>query len=53
MAAPHVGGGGALVLAGGNDSAAAVEAALRTASINTGTSSKDGYAIRRLNVLGY
>lgn len=53
MAAPHVGGGGALVLSGGNASAASVEAELRTAAVNTGTSSKSGYGITRLNVGGY
>ena len=53
MAAPHVGGGGALVLSGQNLTPSAVEAELRGAAVNTGTSSKSGYGITRLNVGGY
>ena len=54
MAAPHVGGGGALYLS--NDplaSPAIVESALRSATVAAGTSSKDGAAIIRLYVGGF
>ena len=53
MAAPHVGGGGALVLSRGNASAASVEAVLRGAAVNTGTYSKNNEPIPLLNVGGY
>ena len=46
MAAPHAGGGGALYLSKNTGaSAASVEAALKGAATNPGTSSKDGRAI--------
>jgi aqualysin 1 len=51
MAAPHVGGGGALYRA--NNSAATpitVESELRSAATATGTASKDGASIKLLNV---
>ncbi len=54
MAAPHVGGGGALYLSGNTSAEPAdVEAALKSAATATGTSSKNGAAIVRLNVSGF
>jgi subtilisin family serine protease len=56
MAAPHVGGGAALYLSNTNNasaSAAQVEGALRGAAVSTGTYSKDGAPIWRLNVAGF
>lgn len=54
MAAPHVGGGGALRLSGmENLTPSEVEAALRSAAANTIKSSKDGSPITRLNVGSY
>jgi len=54
MAAPHVGGGGALYLSSHTGATPAqVESALKGAAVNTGTSSKDGAAIKRLNVAGF
>lgn len=53
MAAPHVGGGGALYLSNPNNTAASssgVEAALKAAATSTGTTSKNGAAIKRENV---
>jgi subtilisin family serine protease len=51
MAAPHVGGGGALYLSTNTGaSAATVEAALKNALVTPGTTSKDGAAIKLLNV---
>ncbi len=50
MAAPHAGGTAALYLSGHTGaSAASVEAALSAALIFTGTTSKDGAAIARIN----
>lgn len=47
MAAPHVGGTGALYLSSNTDaSAATAESALKTNSVSTGTTSKDGRAIQ-------
>jgi len=47
MAAPHVGGTGALFLSANIGAlAATVESALKTDSVSTGTTSKDGSAIR-------
>ncbi len=54
MASPHVAGGGALYLSGNTGaSPTAVEAALRSAAQTTGTTSKDGAAIKRLWVGGF
>ena len=54
MASPHVTGGGALYLSGHSGaSPAAVEAALTGAAVSTGTTSKDGRAIKRENVGGF
>jgi subtilisin family serine protease len=54
MAAPHVGGGGALYLSTHTGaSAAAVETALKNSDQATGTYSKDGTAINRLWVGGF
>lgn len=53
MASPHVGGGGALYLSGHTASPAEVESALKGAAISTGTYSKDGSPIFRLNVSGF
>jgi subtilisin family serine protease len=51
MAAPHVGGAGALYLSShSGDRAEAVETALKGADVGTGTTSKDGAAIRLVNV---
>jgi len=47
MAAPHVGGTGVLFLSANIGAlAATVESALKTDSVSTGTTSKDGSAIR-------
>ncbi len=56
MAAPHVGGGGALYLSGGHIGASAtiVESALKSAVTNTANTSKDGRrTITRENVGGF
>ena len=54
MASPHVGGAGALYLSVQTAAnAAQVEQAVRAAAGPTGTSSKDGAAIRRLNAGGF
>jgi subtilisin family serine protease len=53
MAAPHVGGGGALVLSAGNASAADVEAALKKTAQFTATKSEDNRDIVRLYVGGF
>ena len=56
MAAPHVGGGGALYLSlSGNQEAspAQVEAALKGTAVSTSTYSKDGAPIWLLNVRGF
>ena len=51
MAAPHVGGGGALYLSANPGTAPDfVESILRSFAISTGTQSKDGAPIRSLNV---
>jgi subtilisin family serine protease len=51
MASPHVAGGGALYLSSNTGaSPATVEAALKSAATTTGTTSKDGRAIKRLYV---
>jgi aqualysin 1 len=50
MAAPHVGGGGALYLATHGVSPSAVETALKANAASTLKTSKDGRAIKRLNV---
>jgi subtilisin family serine protease len=51
MAAPHVGGGGALYLSSHTSATPAnVEEALKNASVATGTFSKDAAPIRRLYV---
>jgi subtilisin family serine protease len=50
MAAPHVGGAGALYLSNGAADPTTVESALKGAAVTTGTSSKNGAAIKRLNV---
>ena len=54
MAAPHVGGGGALVLSGWqNATPSQIEAALRAAAAVTSKKSKDNTTIRRLLVGGF
>jgi subtilisin family serine protease len=54
MAAPHVGGGGALYLSSHTSATPAnVEEALKNASVATGTLSKDTAPIRRLYVGGF
>jgi subtilisin family serine protease len=54
MAAPHVAGAAALYLSGHPEaSPATVEARLEADAIATGTQSKDGRAIERLNARGY
>ena len=54
MAAPHVGGGGALYLSTATGaSPATVEGALKNAALGTGSYSKDGVSIVRLNVAGF
>jgi subtilisin family serine protease len=54
MAAPHVGGTGALYLATRPEAnAAAVEAALKGDALSTGTISRDGRAILRIHAGGY
>jgi subtilisin family serine protease len=51
MASPHAAGAGALYLSSHtSDSPSDVEAALRSAAVNTGTTSKGGTGIKRLNV---
>jgi serine protease len=50
MAAPHVGGGGALYLSNNAASPIDVEAVLRNAAVATGKTSKDGASIELLNV---
>lgn len=51
MAAPHVGGGGALYLSNNaGASPASVEIAIKNAATGTGNQSKDGRTITRLNV---
>ena len=52
MAAPHVGGGGALYRSGHSGDAEAVERALRAAAVDKGTG-KGGAVIRLLNVGGF
>jgi aqualysin 1 len=54
MASPHGAGGGALYLSSNTGaSPATVEAALKSAAQSTGTTSKDGKAIKRLYVGGF
>ncbi|HMW52959.1 MAG TPA: S8 family peptidase [Zoogloea sp.] len=54
MASPHVAGAAALYLARNpTASPAAVEAAIKQAAVRTGTVSKDGRAITRLDVIGF
>jgi subtilisin family serine protease len=54
MASPHVAGAGALYLRlNGNASAATVESSIKSMGWFTGTRSKDGRNILRLNVAGY
>jgi subtilisin family serine protease len=56
MAAPHVGGGGALYLSGhasASPSAVDVERALKGAATKPGTQSKDGASIKLENVGGF
>jgi len=53
MASPHVTGGGALYRSTHNTTPAGVEAALKSAAVSTGTTSKDGRAITRENVAGF
>ena len=54
MAAPHVGGGAALYLSShASASSSAVEAALKSAAVSPGTTSKDGRAILLENVGGF
>ena len=54
MASPHGAGGGALYLSSHTgDSAAAVENALKSAAVTTGTTSKNGAAIKREHVGGF
>ena len=54
MAAPHVGGTGALYLSSHTgDSAATVESGLKADAVSTGTTSKDGRAITLINAGGY
>ena len=54
MASPHMAGGAALVLARTPGTApAAVESALVGSATTTGTASRDGRAITRLNVAGF
>jgi aqualysin 1 len=54
MASPHSAGGGALYLSGHTSATpAAVEDALRSSATLTGTASRTGSAIRRLNVGGF
>jgi aqualysin 1 len=53
MASPHVTGGGALYRSTHNTTPAGVEAALKSAAVNAGTTSKDGRAITRENVAGF
>ncbi len=51
MASPHVAGGAALYLASHQtDGPAMVEAALKTVAVSTGTASKNGRSVTRLNV---
>src|SRR5574341_63487 len=54
MAAPHVGGTGALYLSSHTgDSAATVESGLKADAVSIGTTSKDGRAITLINAGGY
>ena len=54
MAAPHVGGGAALYLSShASASSSDVEAALKSAAVSPGTTSKDGRAILLENVRGF
>lgn len=54
MASPHGAGGGALYLSGNTGSSpATVESALKSSAVTTGTTSKDGAAIKRLYVGTY
>jgi aqualysin 1 len=53
MASPHVTGGGALYRSTHSTTPAGVEAALKSAAVATGTTSKDGRAITRENVGGF
>jgi subtilisin family serine protease len=54
MASPHSAGGGALYLASHiGASASTVESALKTSAVSTGTLSKTGRAIKRLDVGGF
>jgi subtilisin family serine protease len=54
MASPHVAGAAALFLsANPTATPAQVEAAIKAAAVSTGTTSKDGRAITRLNVGGF
>jgi subtilisin family serine protease len=54
MASPHGAGGGALYLStNAGASASSVESALKSAAVSTGTSSKNGAAIKREHVGGF
>jgi subtilisin family serine protease len=53
MASPHVAGGGALYRSRHDTDPAGVEAALKSAAVNAGTTSKDDRAITRENVAGF
>ena len=54
MASPHGAGGGALYLSSNTGaSASSVESALKSAAVSTGTSSKNGAAIKRERVSGF
>jgi subtilisin family serine protease len=54
MASPHVAGAAALVLSSNPGATPAqVESAIKASAVNTGTLSKDGRAITRLNVGGF
>ncbi|MBD0328907.1 MAG: S8 family peptidase [Thermoleophilia bacterium] len=54
MASPHTGGGGALYLSSNTGaSPSTVESALKSTATTTGTTSKDGRAIKRLYVGGF
>ena len=54
MASPHGAGGGALYLSSNTGaSASSVESALKSAAVSTGTSSKNGAAIKREHVGGF
>jgi hypothetical protein len=54
MAAPHVGGAGALYLSSHTGAApATVESAIKSAAVSTGTTSNNGSPIKLLNVGGF